>query len=510
MGSNLFTRENEEEKIHKRAILDNGKKSFVNLIFGGLLIFWTVISIILSGGLILLVDGGITLTYIIVQISLSVYDKIIEKYLQNIPNSKKRDFKTKIHKFYENIFINCRMTDNVNNNVLKSFIDQFIEEENILPKTSNKFEEKRSKIKNESNLLKNKFNILVIGPTGAGKSTLINEFFKIDGAKECYGDVGTIGFTPYTTQDSEYVLIDSQGLDYSKSIQDFTVSLKSFIIESNKHPYTFIDMIYYCTNNQTRLQEEEINLIAQLEKIYDLERVPLIIVHTQANSNDFHTKFVNFVQEKYEDRFTVIKVLARKLDDKGPYGLEDLKIATKIKRENIIESSYYCKFIANVSKNIYKDYTDNIFITKIKGIFINSKEESMEDMINKIFNMYRFEKQNKAFNNEQKYILNEFQNCLIKSYKNHIKDFITMVIKYNAESDAYYEKSKKIMSEDEMEDRIEELYRKKLNEYDTFLKDIDELLFPCLVDIFKTKIISCFNQRIMPHLRPQIESLMAH
>ena len=191
------------------------------------------------------------------------------------------------------------MTDNVDNNVLKNFIDQFIEEENILIKTANKFEEKSSKIINESRKLKNKFNILVIGPTGSGKSTLVNEFFGIKDAKECYGDVGTIGFHPYTTEDSEYVLIDSQGLDYSKSIKDFTISLKSFIIESNKSPNTFIDMIYYCTNNQTRLQEQEINLITELQKIYDLERVPLIIVHTQALSNDFHTQFVNFIKDKY-------------------------------------------------------------------------------------------------------------------------------------------------------------------------------------------------------------------
>ena len=63
------------------------------------------------------------------------------------------------------------MTDNVDNNVLKNFIDQFIEEENILIKIANKFEEKSSKIINESKKLKNKFNILVIGPTGSGKST---------------------------------------------------------------------------------------------------------------------------------------------------------------------------------------------------------------------------------------------------------------------------------------------------------------------------------------------------
>ena len=81
------------------------------------------------------------------------------------------------------------MTDNVDNNVLKNFIDQFIEEENILIKTANKFEEKSSKIINESRKLKNKFNILVIGPTGSGKSTLVNEFFGIKDAKECYGDV---------------------------------------------------------------------------------------------------------------------------------------------------------------------------------------------------------------------------------------------------------------------------------------------------------------------------------
>ena len=510
MGSNFFTRKNEEEKIHKRAILDNSKKFILNWVFGGLLIIGTIISVILSGGLILFIDGGITLTYIIVQISLTVYDKIIDKYLKNIPSSKKRDFKTKIHKFYENIFINCRMTDNVDNNVLKNFIDQFIEEENILIKTANKFEEKSSKIINESRKLKNKFNILVIGPTGSGKSTLVNEFFGIKDAKECYGDVGTIGFHPYTTEDSEYVLIDSQGLDYSKSIKDFTISLKSFIIESNKSPNTFIDMIYYCTNNQTRLQEQEINLITELQKIYDLERVPLIIVHTQALSNDFHTQFVNFIKDKYENKFMVIKVLARKLDNKGPYGMEDLKIATKIKKENILESSYYCKFIANVSKNIYKDYTDNIFITKIKGIFINSKEESMEDMINKIFNMYRFEKPDKAFNNEHRFNLMVFQNDLITSYKNHIDNFIKIVIKYNAESDAYYEIAKHNIFEDEMEDKIDELYKKKLDEFDTFKNDIDELLFPCLVDIFKTKIISHFNQRIIPYLKPKIDSLMAH
>ena len=512
MGTSIFERDNEEEKIHKRAVLDENKKkkAYLGLIYSGLLIIGSVISVFISGGLILLIDGGITLTYIIVQISLSVYNKIIEKYLKNIPASKKRDFKTQIHEFYENIFINCRMTDNVDNNALKNFINQFIEEENILEKTSNKFEEKRNQIIDESNQSKKKFNILVIGPTGSGKSTLINEFFQIDEAEESYGDIGTLGFHPYTTDDSEYTLIDSQGLDYSKSLMEYSISLENYIIESNKTPNTFIDMIYYCTNNPTRLQQQEINLINKLEKIYDLEIVPLIIVHTQANSDDFHSLFINFVNDKYEGKYTVIKVLARKLDDKEATGLEDLKIATKIKKENNLESAYYCKFIANVSKNIYMDYKDNLLITTIKGFFINSKEESVEDMFYKIFNMYRFEKSNKMFNNEQLFTLNEFQKELIDNYKRDIDDFIQIVIRYNAESDAYYEKSKRMINEDQMAERIEELSDKKLNQFDEFKKDIDELLFPCLVDILKTKIITYFNQKVMLHLKPQIDRLMAH
>ena len=47
-----------------------------------------------------------------------------------------------------------------------------------------------------------------------------NKFFGIKLAKETFGDVGTYGFHPYTTDDSNYTLIDTQGLDYSKSLKD--------------------------------------------------------------------------------------------------------------------------------------------------------------------------------------------------------------------------------------------------------------------------------------------------
>jgi ABC-type bacteriocin/lantibiotic exporter with double-glycine peptidase domain len=192
MGSSWFNRENEEDKIQKRAILDKNKKKFLKFFYSGLLIVGTTIGVILSGGLILYIDGGITLAYIISNLILNLYDKIIQKYMKYIPNSKKRDFKIEIHKFYEKILKDI-VNDN-DNNKLKDFVNKFIKEENILYKTSKQFEAKREKLLDESNKSKAKFNILVIGKTGSGKSTLINEFLQIRTAQENYGDVGTIGF----------------------------------------------------------------------------------------------------------------------------------------------------------------------------------------------------------------------------------------------------------------------------------------------------------------------------
>ena len=54
------------------------------------------------------------------------------------------------------------MIDNDDNNVLKDFINEFIEEENILQKTTNKFEEKRTQILDESNKSKNNLKYLLL------------------------------------------------------------------------------------------------------------------------------------------------------------------------------------------------------------------------------------------------------------------------------------------------------------------------------------------------------------
>ena len=70
MGNYIFTREEEENQIQKRAILDKKIKNSMNIIYCGLLIVGSFIGICFTGGMIFLIDGGITLTYIITNIAM--------------------------------------------------------------------------------------------------------------------------------------------------------------------------------------------------------------------------------------------------------------------------------------------------------------------------------------------------------------------------------------------------------------------------------------------------------
>lgn len=45
MGNYIFNREEEENKVHKKAVLDNKKKTILNIIFFGFLAVGTVVGV---------------------------------------------------------------------------------------------------------------------------------------------------------------------------------------------------------------------------------------------------------------------------------------------------------------------------------------------------------------------------------------------------------------------------------------------------------------------------------
>ena len=503
MGSN-FSREKNESMLYKK--VEIGNKYFKYLPYS-ITILSAVLLTFFTGGTILLIDGGITMSYLIFSLSLSIYEKLTNKYLTYLSSKKKRDFNNCIIKFYEDI-----LSPSVNN--IESLTQNFIKNENILKKTKEKFDKNKEKFLNESKQLKNKYNILIIGPTGSGKSTLINEFLNLENkAIEGIGDSITMDFKNYTTEGSKYTLIDTQGIDYSRPISEFSKILYSKIKECNEKPYSFIDMIYYCTNNMTRFQTQEFEMIKELKKLFNTEKIPLIIIFTQCYFEEDFINMKNFIKEKYgHEKYSILRLIARKKGTIEPYGLKELKIETENKLNIFKENAYASKFIGNVSKILYKEYTNSFFNSFIKGFFTPNKEESIISLFIKLFNMYRFENNDEDLSEIYMNTIIEIKNNFIISYQENLDELTNTLIDLHAES--CVKKDKNIQKEFELPGEYELLKEEKKkslinNEYNIFRDDIDKIVFPCCLDILKIEIIKTFNSSVFEELKPKIKELMA-
>ena len=66
-------------------------------------------------------------------------------------------------------------------------------------------------------------------------------------------------------------------------------------------------MIYYCTNNMNRFQIQEYQLMKELKKVFNMDRVPLIIIFTQCYFQEDYIQMKNFITNKYpEENFSCI------------------------------------------------------------------------------------------------------------------------------------------------------------------------------------------------------------
>ena len=97
MGSDNSKQLNDkhENNLLKSAFL--GKKNkYLNFLQVGIFFVSTALLTFITFGTVLLIDGGITLSYLIYKFSLKVEEKILNKYLKNLTAKKKMNLK----KFY--------------------------------------------------------------------------------------------------------------------------------------------------------------------------------------------------------------------------------------------------------------------------------------------------------------------------------------------------------------------------------------------------------------------------
>lgn len=123
-------------------------------------------------------------------------------------------------------------------------------------------------------------NILLVGKTGVGKSTLVNNIFREKLATTGIGKPITKHLRRISKEGMPIVIYDTRGLELSETVQSEVRKEIFQTLQDNqkKGPKEAIHVVYYCINaNSSRIEESEIAFINELSL-----QVPVIVVLTQS------------------------------------------------------------------------------------------------------------------------------------------------------------------------------------------------------------------------------------
>jgi small GTP-binding protein len=167
-------------------------------------------------------------------------------------------------------------------------------------------------------------NIIIVGKSGVGKSTLINSLFRGDFAETGLGRPVTDKIRKIDKKDYPMSIYDTPGFELSKGQQN---KVKDEIVElinkgfASKDINDAIHCIWYCINvggNRT-FDETEIAWLRELTESNKTTQVPIIVVLTQACPKSKAQEMKTLVESENLDIVKVVPVLAQDMDFDDEY-----------------------------------------------------------------------------------------------------------------------------------------------------------------------------------------------
>ena len=293
-------------------------------------------------------------------------------------NSRKDEFisiynEKLIEEFNNNLnFCNNELKILYDNNYFE--LNNYIDKINLIEETKNIFSEKLNCLlaeisKKMSQLSVNHLNILLTGPSGVGKSFLINAILKLDShekAKTKISKPTTKSLKFYNSSKIKNIrLIDSRGIEKgSYNVENFIKEINNFIEqqELNGDPDFFVHCIWYCVTG-TRFEEIEEETLKKLSSIYDDSKLPIIVVYTQAMVPEYYNTIKkDIINLKNDLEFIPVVAKDIKLADGSiikSKNIDSLLLKSAEKAKNAVYSSVYSSLKKIINTTINNDIHEN-------------------------------------------------------------------------------------------------------------------------------------------------------